>query len=108
MTTPAASPQSNHHHHQNNNHNYRSISSMNHSKSLMRMNSGSNLKSMKRWSASQDIRFSSIVDPNVKYVICSKKNHRNDLKFFSYFDIINLTLTEQTKQHKHSNYFSKN
>lgn len=74
MTTPAASPQSNHHHHHhNNNHNYRSISSMNHSKSLMRMNSGSNLKSMKRWSASQDIRFSSIVDPNV-----------NNLKDFHY------------------------
>ncbi|OTF73980.1 WD domain containing protein [Euroglyphus maynei] len=56
-TTPISSPQMNN--------NYRSISSMNHSKSLMRMNSGSNLKSMKRWSASQDIRFSSI-DPNIK------------------------------------------
>ena len=59
-----STPQSINNHHQH----YRSISSMNHSKSLMRMNSGSNLKSMKRWSASQDIRFQSI-DPNIKYVL---------------------------------------
>ena len=73
--SPAASPQPNHHH-------YRSMT-MNHStktNSLMRMNSASNLKSMKRWSASQEIRLSSM--ENVKYVTISLSYDKNQLLLF--------------------------